>query len=517
MPQVPVYNGPQVREQALQPVFQREVDVSSGLQAVGRGLQQVGAVIDRKLERDAEAEANRIDTEITTGWLEWDAQARRQYQGQNIDQYEAEAAKWWEKAKETHKEVSPLARERIGQALARKRAQALAAASGYANGIREKFADDSAEAAAQAAIEFGIDTGAPAGAAERVRKIAVAKGARKGWTTEMVQAEQQRLLGTLHLAYITRLAESNPEEAAKYYNDAKVKAEIPGSAQAKIEQVLKGEIDNKKATQFAAEHAGLPLSEQLAKAAEIKDPELREKTLTQVRNNHAMVQQATREREQQASDDAWQLVGQGKRVPEALLQRMNGRERVQLQDHLREKAKQAASGENVKTDWGVYIGAREALARGEKVNLTALTTKVAPAQMEQLLDIATKRNSPTKAPEVASTEQQMSAFTTQMGLKDEKKGMFTAAAYDAFNAHLKRTGKEPTYEERQKILDQLAMDVVTHEGILWDSKEPLYKLPREERASRLASDQFEVGKVYRDQQTGARAKYLGNGKWEPVK
>lgn len=518
MARVPVYDGPQVRSNALQPVMQREVDVSSGMRAAGQALTQIADVADKVVRRDAETEANRIDSEITSGWLQWDAENRRKYQGQNVDEYGVEANKWWDKARETYgANLNPMVQGAIGQTLARKKAQALASVTGYIGTEKERFADDAGEKAALTAIEFAVDTGDTAGAASQVRKIVAERGARKGWTTEMVQADQQRLLGTLHLSAITTMAERDPTQARAYY-DAN-KREIPAQAQARVEQVLKAEGDNQFAAQFAAQQASKPLAEQLKAAGEITDPERRTKTLAEIRNNHAMVKAAQAEQEQAASDEAWQLVGRGKRVPETVLMRMNGRERVQLQDHLTAKAKQSAEGTSVKTDWTAYIDTREKLAAGEKVDLRLLTTKIAPAQLEQLLDIQTKSKDPGKRPEVATSEQQLSAFTRTLDLKEEKAGQFQSAAYDRFNMFLKAKGKEPTYDERQQILDQLTMDVVTDKGFLWDTKEPAYAAPKTVRDKALplpTADKFVVGKVYTDAK-GNRAVYRGNDQWEPAK
>jgi hypothetical protein len=492
MPQVPTYDGPQVRTQALRPVYQNAPDVSSGTQAIARGLGQVAEVADslaqRQMRQQVETESNKLDTEITAGWLEWNTAALRNpaYRGEGVAQYEADAAKWWDDAKQKYTSAaSPMVREQLGLSLGRKRTQAVGSVAGYATQERERFADDQAEAAAQKTIEFGIDTGDTAGAAARVRQIAAEKGARKGWSTEMVMAEQQKYLGNLHLSHITRLAENNPVKAREYYEANK--GEIPGTAQPRVEQVLKAEADNQFAAQFAAGVAAKPLAEQLSDAAKIDNPERREKALTQIRNNHALVKAAQAEREQVVKDQAWQLVGQGKKVPEALLAQMDGRGRVELQDYLKTRAKQASEGTQVKTDWATYIDAREKLAAGEKVNLVALTTKIAPAQMEQLLDIQTKAKNPSKAPEVASSEQQLGAFTTSLDLKGENLGKFKAAAYDMFNEHLKRTGKEPTFEERDKIMRDLNREIVTKPGRWWDTTDLAYKAEPETRRRALAA------------------------------
>ena len=461
MPRVPTYDGPQVQSNALQPVYQRTPDVSSGLRAVAGGLSQVAQVAEGIQRREEEAQANRIDTEISAGWLQWDAENRRKYQGQNAAGYEAAAAEWWQKASEAHgKDLTPGARARIGQALARKRASALSAVSSYVGAETERWADDQAEAAAQTTITMGVSTGDPAGAAERVRALAAEKGARKGWTTEQVQAEQARLLGTLHLSYVTQVAEQDAARAQTYYEDAKKRGEIPPAVQAKVEAVLKGEADNQFAEQFAAQHATLPRGEQVAKAGEIADPERRKKALAMIRDNATLMKAAQAEREAAASDEAWQLVGQGKRVPESVLVRMNGRSRVELQEHLVDRARitaDRAAGKPPKTNWATYIDLRERLANGEDVDLRPYAeTKIAGPQLEQLLDIKTKGKTDK---DVATAVQQLSTYSAQLKLTKEKRGQFEAAAQAEFDAWKQaHGGKLPTFEERRKILDALVME-----------------------------------------------------------
>jgi hypothetical protein len=480
MARVPVYDGTQVRSAPLQPVQQQPIDVSSGMRAAGAALGQVADVADKIVRRDAETEANRIDSEITSGWLRWDAENKRKYQGQNADQYQVDAEKWWADAKTKYgANLSPLVQSAVGPTLGRKHGAAMASVAGHIGAEKERFADQAYDAAQNTDIEYAVDTGDFAGVAARIKTRTAEVGSRKGWTTEQVVEEQQKRLGAMHLTAITTMAERNPAGASKYLEDNK--GEIPQQAQVRARALVDAELDNQKAKTLAAQNATKPLAEQLAAGADLP-PAVREKYNTEVRNNHAMVKAAQGEREAVASDEAWQMVGVGKRVPESVLMRMNGRERVQLQDHLRDRAKQAATGESVKTDWAAYIDLREKLAAGEKVDLRPLTTKIAPAQLEQLLDIQTKTRDPKKAPEVATSEQQIASFTKQMDLKNEKLGQFQSAAYDLFNEHLKAKGKEPTYEERQAILDGLTKDIVIKTRSAWfDQTGPAYTAPRDVR------------------------------------
>lgn len=66
------------------------------------------------------------------------------------------------------------------------------------------------------------------------------------------------------------------------------------------------------------------------------------------------------------------------------------------------------------------------------------------------------------------------------------------------------------------------MEGITDDGWLWDTTKKRYKMSPEELASakfpdqKAAGDKFTAGQTYRDA-AGNRAKYLGGGRWEPVK
>jgi hypothetical protein len=481
MPKVPLYEGNQVRSTPLQPVMQRAPDVSSGLMAAGQALRQVSDVAEREVIRNAEAEANAADSRLTADWLQWDADNRKLYQGANVGEYEAKAKEWWSKAQGEYAQgVSPLAQRRLTDVLARKSNQALGSVLGYAGAERERHADSAAEAAVQTSIEFGVDTGNVTGARDEVRTITAQQAARKRWTTEQLQVEQQRRLGTLHLAYITRLAETDATKAQEYYTTNK--GEIPGATRTRVEQVLKGEIDNQFATKFAAEHATKPLDEQIAAAATITDPHRREKALQQIKQNQALIDAAQRQREQRASDDAWQMVAQGKRVPERVLLQMNGRERVQVNDYLRQRAEQGAKP--VKTDplalAAVYDMIRENPEGFKNIRMETLAFKLAGSDIEQVARIQRDMRNPGSEKDIVGLSAQLGPYTDLMDRND--KALFEAKAFGQVIEFQQNNKRPPTSKERQEIFDALKMEVVTHKGIWWNSTKERYKLTPEQEA-----------------------------------
>lgn len=489
MPIVPTYQ-PQVREQALEGGFQRTPDVGAGTRALGQGLMQAAEAVDRIDLRDAQAKAADVETRITSDWLKWDAENRQKYRGQNADGYAPAAEAWWKSTAEAYgKTLDPRARALASRSLSAKQNAALGNVLQFQSAEKERFADETYAADVNTTIQFGVTSGNVASTAQQIREKAAILGARKGWTTEQVQAEVGKNLSAMHLAQITKLAEVNAQAAQDYY-DAN-KAEVAFTQQPRVEQVLKGELDNQFATKTAAELATKPLAEQLAEAAKIQDPARREKTLTQIKNNHALVKEAQREVEAKASDDAWQLFAQGKKIPEAVLAQMDGRNRVQLQEAQRVRADRLAAGKAVKTDMLTYIDVREKLAAGEKVNLRAYTEKIAPAQMEQLLDIQSAASKAgVKQDSMLTDEGRINSALISLGI-DKKKNPETAVLLTneidrrVRVASAVKGGKDLTADEKQAIVDRVVMDKVYVDEWGRDPQKPLALLKPEE-----------VGKAY---------------------
>jgi len=485
MPQVPVYQDRQVRTEALRPVMQQAPDVSSGARALGQGLMQVAEAADRIDLRDAQAKAATAESQITSEWMKWDAENRNKYRGANVDGYAPAAEAWWKSAAENAgKELDPRAKSLAAQSLRTKQTQALGNVMVFTGAEKERHADETYAADVATTIQFGVTSGDVASTAVQIRDKAAVLDARKGWTTEQVQAEAGKNLSAMHLAQISKLAEQDATKAQAYY-DAN-KAEVNFQNQARVEQVLKGELDNQFATQTAAAMAGKPLSEQLAEAAKITDPQRREKTLTQVRNNYALVKQAEQEQEAKFSDQAWQLFSRGQKIPEAILSGMNGRERAQLQESQRTRAERLAAGTLVKTDMGVYIDVREKLARGEKVDLRALTEKIGKTEMETLIDIQTTASKGgVKQDSMLTDEARINAAIVGLGI-DKKKNPEAAVSLTneidrrVRSASAAKGGKDLTADEKQGIVDRVVMDKVYVDEWGTDPQKPLALVTPEE-------------------------------------
>lgn len=484
MAKVPVYGGPQIERQVPNPTRMQTPDVSSGLQAVARGLGEVSEGFDKIALRDDQTKAFETEAQITQDWLKWDAQARQQFRGANVDGYEAAAQQWWKDSAETYgKDLNPRAKALASRGLMGKQNQALGNVLQFTATEKERHADEATNANIASTIQFGVTSGEVAGAADQVRGLVAAQGARKGWTTEQVQDATQRTLSNLHVAHLAKLAESNAEAARTYFTQNR--GEISFAQQDKIEGAIKGEADNQFSRKFAADVAAKPLSEQLAEAGKITDPQRRDKAIREVKLNHALVKEAQAQVESQASDNAWQMVGKGQRVPEMVLAQMNGKERVQLQDYLKTRAERLASGTQVKTNPSdlarVYDMMRDNPAEFKKLRMVALTNHIAPNDIEQIARIQRDMLKPDREKDVATSSQLLGTYTG--GWKAEKKAAFSSSFYDELDRFEKEKERPANYEEKRKIGDRLMLDGEVLSG-KWYANDPdkkLYETTLDER------------------------------------
>jgi len=476
MPKVPVYGGPQIERQVPNPTRMQTPDVSSGLQAVARGLGKVSEGFDKIALRDDQTKAFETEAQITQEWLKWDSQARQQFRGANVDGYEAAAQQWWKDSAETYgKDLNPRAKALASRGLMGKQNQALGNVLQFTSTEKERHADEAANANIASTIQFGVTSGEVASAADQVRGLVAAQGARKGWTTEQVQDATQRNLSNLHVAHLAKLAESNAEAAQTYFTQNR--GEISFAQQSKIEEAIKGEADNQFSRKFAADVAAKPLSEQLAEAGKITDPQRRDKTLREVKLNHALVKEAQAQVESQASDNAWQMVGKGQRVPEMVLAQMNGKERVQLQDYLKTRAERVAPGAQVKTDPSdlarVYDLMRDDPAEFKKLRMVSLTNRIAPNDIEQIARIQRDMLKPDREKDVATSSQLLGTYTG--GWTPEKKAAFSSSFYDELDRFEKEKGRPANYKEKREIGDRLMLDGEVMSG-KWYANDPNKKL-----------------------------------------
>ncbi len=171
------------------------------------------------------------------------------------------------------------------------------------------------------------------------------------------------------------------------------------------------------------------------------------------------------------ADDAWSYVARGQRPPQSIFRRLDGKSQYAINNALEAKARGRENA--VKTDWNRYVELRDQILKDQAGfsgrDLRKEFPYLANSEREGLLDLRDKlAKGGDKATEVVSMEQQVAASinTLQLGQNAEKKGQFQSTAYREITAEAKRLGREPNFDERQKILDRLMLK----EDALWGGK-----------------------------------------------
>jgi hypothetical protein len=426
MPQVPTYDGPQLAAAPLRTPSARALDVSSGTRAIGQGLANLGEGIDRYQERQAQTEAYDVEARVTSDWLKWDSEARAQGRGENVDRYQQEATDWWNKAAETYgQNLSPRARALIGRSLQQKRVQAEASVLGFTSAERERHADEVANADIATTIQFGVTNGDIATTKDQVREKVAAVGARKGWTTEQVQARVAGYVSDMHMAQIDNLS---AEEGLAYFN-ANID-EIDAGKQGAVRKSLERNVE------------------------------------IEARQREAEAEKAKREAEDRLVDSAWSLFAQREPVPPSVLAALPGREAAQLANAIESRAAREMEGATIKTDDKLYNQTLLDIASGKRVDLRPLVESFAQADMDRLVKLQQDMSKPDTAKEVASQQQMISNY--KAGVAKSQQDLFERRAWDEFNTFRANNGRDADFKERTQILNNLLLQGEVVVDGAWD-------------------------------------------------
>ena len=511
MPRVPTYDAPRVEQAPLRggENTTRALDLNAGaaMTGVGKAVAGLGEVGDRIQERRDLDAAFRVETKVLSDFSQFEQNLRKTRRGASATGVVDDVDQWWSKIEESYgKDVSPRVKELTAKSLARARAQSLESIGRYQFQEEDRAQTESYSAVNGTEIQRAITMGTPealAGAKAKIDAAVSVFGATRGWTPEQLTAEKQKWNNTLHTQAVGNLVDSNPRLAKEYFEANR--SEIDSANHARFTKIIDRAVAEDNATKSAAQWASLPFEKAIENANKITDPDERKLTIAAVRDLQTDKNIAIQLREREASDKVWQAVSNGatlKALPKALLEQMNGRERMQVNEHFeaeRKRRTSEAAGKPVKTDMAVFEKLismpPEELARTQ---LSVYQDRVSRGDLEQLM--VRKANLMHKDPKVqaeaVSMEQQIGTYVTTMKLKDEAKGMFMQAAHQAVIAHQKATGKEPDYETRQKIFDRLSMpgEVLMGGGMFTaDPNKRYFETTPEERA-KFAPDIPDVDK-----------------------
>lgn len=477
MPRVPTYDQLQVAPRQAAPAYQDNLDVSSQQRQAGAGLISIGAAADRYVQREAATAAQQAQIEARDRWSAFDTELRSKYKGGNVDvrgengeivdSIEQQTENFWKAEKERlTKSLSPLARQLAGVQLANIQGQAMNQTRQYGARERERYGLEVFNGFKQTEIQSAAASGDPT-KAEAAGTLLRAKNAEHaalyGRPPEWVQAENQKDMQVLHASMVRGLLEGDSPERAREYLD-KHKEEL-GALGAELATKVDNVVSDKKGQRAADALATVPYADALAKVAKIEDPRERKAARLQLQQNQADKVTIRAQQEKAASDAVWQQVAQGvpmSQLPRAVMDQMDGKDRVAVVEHYRAEARRRISegeGKPIKTDMAVLENIY-ALPKDDflELRISTLQDKLSRADMEELIKRQDKLRRPDGEAKIATREQQVSAALDQLGLgsKDqEKKGLFRKTFNDQVAVFADENNREPNYTETQEILSRL--------------------------------------------------------------
>ncbi|HXK43019.1 MAG TPA: hypothetical protein PKV82_09380 [Anaerolineae bacterium] len=446
MPRVPTYDGPALQSAPLRPPTARPLDVSSGTRAIGQGLAVLGEELDRQAERAAQAEAYDAEFRATDAWLKWDTSAREHARGGGADQYEADAEEWWSKAREEYgANLSPRAKALIGRSLQQKHLSAKANVSAFAGAERERHADEVAMADIATTIQFGVSSGTVDATRGQLKEKVAAFGARKNWSTEQVERAQGEYISAMHVAQIDKLS---PVEALAYFTAHS--DEIDFRKQGDLRKALERNIEIDQA------------------------------------KSEARAKEAAREAEERLLDSAWSLYAQGQPVPPSVISALPGRQAVQLMNAIESRAAREARGTKVETNIGAYLDVREAIERGERVDLRQFDGVISPTDIKSLASLST----PGQAAGFLTDAELKNKALVDLGIDKKRDPTSAYTVLGLIDSRMTESaqakGKPLTPDEKRAVIEGVVTDRVYVDGWSWRDKE--------KQTSLLSDD--EVGDAY---------------------
>ncbi len=357
MPTIPTYNGPQVRERALEGGYQEPIrsDAAFGgvaarqLQQAGAATSDLGEAFTKIQEREDADVVFRTETALKSEYLKFEDEMRQKRQGVYAKGLMQDADTWWAEAEGRFTNgLNERQKRLLSRSAIQLKAQSANSIRDYENAELERSHDESWSASK--AVEARNAIANPKGevvdaAVNNIKNKNAYQGARKGWTADQLANENLKDTTVIHREILSRMLDGdNPEAARMYYE--KNQKEIDPTFYDTIEKKLEGKMTDRAAVQKADSLATLPYDQGLEEISKIQDPALRDKTRQRFRENHQDKQILQREqdaakarKESAASDSVWQAIANGKKPAQADLDAMNGKERVQVNAYYEAKAK----------------------------------------------------------------------------------------------------------------------------------------------------------------------------------
>lgn len=314
-------------------------------------------------------------------------------------------------------------------------------------------------------------------------------GQRNGWSPEQMQEKQASVGSAIHAGVIQSLSDGGSDLAAKDYFTAH-KSELVESDLLKTERVVK-ESSVKGESQRQRDiivKTATNMTDAIAQARQIKDPDVQEATERLVRNDFIEKAAALRDQREQLMQDAANIVERSHSfdaIPTSKIALMT----VQERESLRGYAEKLSGGGTVKTDLPTFYNLETMATTPEtrdkflQLDLNQYKSKLSPSDFEEMAKLqgSVRKGEEKPLKQLYTNQQTVTGVIKQAMIGVDKKGKTLNAGLvaqfrdavrqqtDQFEAN---NGRMPTAEETKKIANELATQhVVERAGRFWGTNQ----------------------------------------------
>jgi len=320
--------------------------------------------------------------------------------------------------------------------------------------------------------------------------------AQQGVAKDQIDAEVAKATSETYTAVIGRmLSLGEDKRASEYFNEVKAKIGS-GDALTRLEKALEeGTIrgESQRQTQ-AIVGKSKDMSQAIAEARKIDDPKLQDEVVRRVKDEYALRENAQRQGQEQLFEGVMAGIETNPSkdsIPPQTWLAMTPQQRVAAETRIR----QVREGIQPVTDWTKYYDVKSLAMQQDtrdqfiKMDLNELRPKMADVEFKELVSMQAglrkgDGNSQKSLDGYRSDQQVVDSVLLSMGMNPKPNSVgqknkiaeFKRAVDEKVQAYQLQTGKKVTNTELQGIADELAVQVVTERGMIWDTKKRVYEL-----------------------------------------
>lgn len=512
MPQVPIYNDNQVRQQALPGVRVQEagnLETFGGGSVLSRPEQALSGLNQQvtKLAEEETARANETRINEKRRLLnDWELQnvydskngaiAKTGKNAFGVPQELEDSLKKFQD--EQIKDLSTDAqRNAFQQLIDSRKGEVLKWANGHVR--------TNANAVEEAEYGAGIESSKERASADpknvpletaMIKQAILKRSQQMGWDAEQTKQELQKHESDLHSRAInTMLTNEQTDAAVQYLNNVSPNLD-PDVKNKLVKEVEEGSV-RKQSQQLSDQIASQTksLSDAYEKTKDIQDSKVRDATVARLKDHFAMMKAAENEREERISKQAFDIIETNPSrdaIPPSVWQAMP----LQARNAADARIRQLREGIPPTTDWNVYYDQKSIASSPAtrdvflKKNLTELRPKLADAEFKELVNLQTQlRKGDSEAEKTLNGYRSHSAVVDStlsaagikpnddFGTTDYKNSVKFRRLVDEEVLSLQSsTGRKATTGEVQQIADRLMIKRVTDKGMFWDTEQRSFEL-----------------------------------------